>query len=181
MYDDLFPKERHPDYVQTEWGTGWVGVEMGFGYAAEHLTENRRKFGATIDQVGVVVFFLQRHRVEIALKTLLAHLRVPIPTHHDLMGLWGECETALGHSPDWKRFSQRHRALVAALARADQTSMVFRYPVDKKGEPVERPPFIDLDVLNERVGGFSAEVNGYIDYLSEMEALEREAHSDYGP
>ena len=57
LFDDLFPSRRHQGLVQTEWASGWHAGGSGFGAAAEYLTEDRSKFGAEIDQVGLAVFF----------------------------------------------------------------------------------------------------------------------------
>jgi hypothetical protein len=35
VYEEIFPAERHLDYVQTEWSNGWTAGASGFGYAAE--------------------------------------------------------------------------------------------------------------------------------------------------
>lgn len=57
LFDDIFPSERHPRLVQTEWAKDWFDGAAGFGYVAEHLTSDHARFGATIDQVGLAVSF----------------------------------------------------------------------------------------------------------------------------
>lgn len=63
--EDIFPTEQRVGYVQTEWASGWAYGVIGFGEAARMLTEQRAKMHANIDQIGLAVFYLQRHRVEL--------------------------------------------------------------------------------------------------------------------
>jgi hypothetical protein len=93
LADEIFPTERRERFVQTEWADGWVLTAVGFQEAARLLTEASRKIGASIDQVGLVVFFLQRHRMELAMKELLvgAGMETKDITTHSLTKLWDLC------------------------------------------------------------------------------------------
>lgn len=155
--------------MQTEWSGGWGNAPAGFTYAAEHLTEHARKFGATIDQVGVPLFFLQRHRVELSLKYLLHAVDAKVPHTHDLKTLWQKCEEALRpiDGKAWQTFSADHSELIDVLDSVDPGSFAFRYPVGQKGKEVERPEFIDLRVLHDEVDELYYGASGFADYLSE--------------
>jgi HEPN domain-containing protein len=170
LHDRLFPSERHPDLVQTEWSEGWAHAPAGFGYVAEYLTEHARDFGATIDQAGVAIFFVQRHRVELALKALLDAVGADVPYGHGLKTIWQKCEEALRPKDEraWDGFAADHAELIDALDKVDPGSFAFRYPVDKKGEEVQRPAFIDLKVLHDEAGKLEYGASGYADFLSEV-------------
>ena len=169
LFDELFPSDRHEGLVQTEWASGWLAGGSGFGAAAEHLTEHRGKFGAEIDQVGLAVFFLQRHRVEMTLKGVLDGVGAQVPKTHDLDHLWECLRKALAprDASAWADFDARHAEFIQALQAVDASSFTFRYPVDKKGVEVTRPAYIDLTVLNKRSNDFYYEGWGWIDYLNE--------------
>jgi hypothetical protein len=167
LYDRLFPQRRSVRYVQTEWSSGWGDTAATFGYAAEHLTEQAEEFGATWDQTGIAVFFLQRHRVELILKSLLDAADASVPTHHRLRELWDACRRPLEpqDAREWKSFADAHRELIDALDKVNPDSMAFRYPVDKHGAGMKRPRFVDLGVLNEAVTELEAHAEGYEEWL----------------
>jgi hypothetical protein len=150
--DEIFPTERHPDYVQTEWSRGWGYGSIGFAEAARFLTEHRRDFNATIDQVGVVVFYMQRHRVELSLKELLRALSVDlskIKSAHSLAALWEACRVAIAAKDKdaWDYLKSAGSELIGVLHKVDPDSTAFRYPENRKGEEHDRPKFIDLDAV----------------------------------
>ena len=173
--DEIFPAKAHGRFVQTEWATGWFGVVSGFGDAAEFLTEHRAEFHATIDQVGLAIFFLQRHRVELTLKQLVHDCGQTVNTReHRLSLLWADCKAAVQQrSPaQWHEFADHHGELITALEQHDPSSYTFRYPVDTTGVTNRRPRYIDLAALQRHVDDLVSNVHGYLDMMSE---LEREA------
>lgn len=176
VYEAIFPNERKERFVQTEWATGWGATTSGFRLAAEHLTKNAHVFRAEIDQVGLAVFFMQRHRIELVLKALNEAAGVEFKPTHSLRTLWSRCEAPLRKldAKNWKTFKADHDPLIDAIARVDDGSFTFRYPVDTKGVEVERPQFVDLAALNEYVDKFMYDAHGWVDWIWEMKALERE-------
>lgn len=170
VYEEIFPDARSSQHVQTEWASGWNGTEFGFALAAEYLTKNRSTFGAMIDQVGLAVFFLQRHRVELALKGLLNLLGAEIPHTHSLDALWKRCGTAVSeeHPDEWREISDAHSELIAVLHAADNGSFAYRYPEDNKGNESVREKFIDLDQLDSHIGRLVTLINGYGDWRAEL-------------
>ena len=166
LADEIFPAERHPDFVQTEWSRGWGLQSIGFGEAAGLLTEQRASFQGSIDSVGLAVFFLQRHRVELAIKELLvAHgikLKAVSPPH-SLAALWKACEQALNSDGDgWLYLESEGTELITLLHRHDPSSHTYRYPVDREGQKHERAPYIDLAALQKHVNGFVSVIDGYM-------------------
>jgi len=183
LADEIFPDHRHPDFVQTEWASGWGYGTMGFAEAARFLTENRAQFHATIDQVGLVVFFLQRHRVELALKELLvAHGGdlIQIKSPHSLLALWKACEQAVGAGSDsWTYLDSAGIELVSLLHERDPGSDAYRYPVDRAGNAHKRPKFINLAALEEHVDGLTSAIGGYMAYSEEARQWEAEMQREF--
>ncbi|MGB0098482.1 MAG: hypothetical protein WBP81_38825 [Solirubrobacteraceae bacterium] len=171
MEDEIFPSTRSTNYVQTEWAQGWGFAEFGFGEAARILTEQRPAMRATVDQIGLAVFYLQRHRVELLLKqALIDFFDEPCRTlkaGHDLAELW---HLLKGHVPDssnWDTLQREHGDFVSVMHEADKRSFSYRYPTDKSGLDSQRADFIDLDALQRHTERFADDIHGYLDRLSE--------------
>jgi hypothetical protein len=164
--DDLFPSIRHPNFVQTEWSGGWQSAASGFGRAADQLTEQSGSFGAAIDHVGLAIFYLQRHRVELILKGLLHALDQPT-TGHKFSSLWHRCrdEVARRDPAAWASIDADHGEFVRALADVDDSSMVFRYPLTLEGKKFDRPAFLDLGVLSRHAEDLFYAFGGLEGYL----------------
>lgn len=182
LRDEIFPSEQRQAYVQTEWSKGWDYAGSGYSEAARFLTEHRRSFGASIDQVGLVIFFLQRHRVELAMKDMLVRRRFDlreVKTQHSLVALWDACRRAVGgDTEEWRELDAGGSEIVALLADADPGSYTYRYPVGKDGTEHGRPRFIDLDALEDHVTAFVSLIDGYIAFVEEAEQDEREYWAD---
>jgi hypothetical protein len=142
--------------VQTEWATGWSAATAGFGYTAEFVTKHADQLGSLIDQAGLAVFFLQRHRVELVMKNLLGVAGATIRNTHSLSRLWDDCREALESlDPETcQSFARDHEELIEALSKADDNAEAFRFPVDTKGNEIARPAFVDLRALNTHVEDF---------------------------
>jgi hypothetical protein len=176
VYEEIFPSERRREYVQTEWAEGWTAGASGFGYAAEFLTRHAASFGATIDQAGLAVFFLQRHRVELVLKHLLGFLEVKFKPNHSLGYLWGLCEGGFAGNPDldWAEFEARNGEFVAALVEVDDGAATFRFPVDQEGKQIERPAYIDLEALNSHADQLYSDAGVCMDLVGEARSAAAE-------
>jgi hypothetical protein len=182
LRDEIFPSEQREAYVQTQWSKGWGYAGIGYGEAAQFLTEHRRDFRASIDQVGLVIFFLQRHRVELALKEMLVQRRFDlreVKAQHSLVALWNACRTAVGaDTQEWRELDTGGSEMIGLLADADPGSYTYRYPVGKDGKENERPEFIDLDALEDHVTAFVSLIDGYLAFIEEAEQYEREYAAD---
>lgn len=164
--DEIFPADRHPDFVQTEWSRGWGYQSIGFGKAARFLTEHRSTFQGSIDSVGLAVFFLQRHRVELVLKELLiAHGGDLNKVHppHSLDALWKACERVIGTDVEgWRHIETEGAGIVMLLHERDPNSHAYRYPVDRKGNEHRRAHQIDLAALERHVSQLVSAINDYM-------------------
>ncbi len=182
LADEILPDRGRPDLVQTEWASGWGYESSGFTEAARFLTEHRAQFHANIDQVGLVVFYLQRHRVELALKELLLAHRVElseIKSPHSLDALWQECKQKIGPDPEaWAYLDSEAGELIALLHEIDPDSHAFRYPVDRSGNTHDRPKYIDLTALEKHVDALCGAIDGCITYLAEAREHETEMNRE---
>lgn len=206
LEEEIFPSGQHVRLVQTRWTDGWEGVASGFAGAAKLLTDNRSQFGATIDQVGLAIIYLQRHRVEIAMKSLLFTCTGNVKRGHNLCTLWNECKKTIGPSSEAWTDLARNTELVALLQKHDGRSTTFRYPADTKpseaergelGNPGEgqiadhhdheddenvgdnvRPPYVDLEALEKHVENFVWDLRGYCAYIEENQQLEAEVQAE---
>lgn len=178
LADEIFPAERHPDLVQTEWSKGWGYQSIGFGEAARFLTEHRASFHGSLDSVGLAVFYLQRHRVELALKELLVAHRVElkkVSPPHSLLALWQTCKQTLGPDDDgWSYLESEGVELVMLLHEHDRGSDTYRYPVDRDGVEHTRAPYIDLAALEGAVEKLVGAIDGYMAYSEQAREYERE-------
>jgi hypothetical protein len=183
LADEIFPAERHPDLVQTEWSKGWGYQSIGFGEAARFLTEHRASFQGSLDSVGLAVFYLQRHCVELALKELLVAHRVKLKTvtsPHSLLALWQACGQALGSEGDgWRYLESEGMELVMLLHEHDRGSDAYRYPVDRDGVEHERAPYIDLAALEESVNKLVGAIDGYMAYSEQAREYEQEMQREF--
>lgn len=180
VWDEIFPSERNEAFVQTEWASGWGYGVIGFGEAARLLTAQRQKMGASVDQVGLAVFYLQRHRVELVIKQALVDLGDdPIQVaelRHNLRGAWHRLEVRV-RSIDpmlWQSFSPSHLEFLSVMHRADEGSFSYRYPIDRKGDEVARVDFINLEALESHAEAFESGVQGISEWLSERQSEEPE-------
>lgn len=171
LHERIFPTTPDPRLVQARWAAGWGEAVSGFGYAAELLTRRREDFGATLDQAGIAIIFLQRHRAELVLKDLLYQLAGKAPSGHDLDKLWVACGTQISplDQEAWSQFSA-HRELIDVLHHADRSSTVFRYPQKVDGSNATRPNYIDLDELQKALEEFESAATRVIDYISDVRA-----------
>jgi hypothetical protein len=182
--DDIFPKRQHPNYVQTQWAEGWAFAVIGFGSAARMLTERRAEMHASVDQIGLAVFYLQRHRVELVMKQALVDLGED-PANvakygHNLDVIWRALGTVVSavDPAHWKHLDERFRDFVNTIHGADSGSFAYRYPVDKKGSEVQREDYIDLDALERYSEDFETGVGGYTDWIDEQRHAAREYEAE---
>lgn len=172
--DEIFPSHKHPDFVQTEWAEGWTYAVMGFAAAARTLTDQRSRMGATVDHIGLAVFYLQRHRVELVLKQALVDLGEPqlevAQLGHNLHRLWDKLEEVVrAEEPrHWQELETEHGDFIRLIHKADRGSFSYRYPVDRGGAAARRKPFIDLDALDRHAETLENGLAGYTDWLYEM-------------
>ncbi len=183
--DEIFPAEQRERYVQTQWSGGWAYAVIGFGEAARMLTEQREKMHAGVDQIGLAVFYLQRHRVELVIKQALIDLGVApaevIRLGHNLARLWthlGEVVEATTSVDHRRELSKEHGDFVAAFHEADSGSFAYRYPVDRDGVENRRADYINLEALEHHAARLEDGIGGYTDMVDEQQRAAAEG-ADY--
>lgn len=168
----LFPDPdggRQPHWIQTEWAEGWMAQFMGIGYLTRLINEHLEEIGALQDQAGLAAVFLQRHRLEVGIKTLYDVLGEPKTSSHRLVELWGGCKQLVSQSTAFEHLGYTgqevvdqhlvpHDELVRIISDADPGSFTFRYPVDTNGKEVDRPRYIDFAVLEAACEDFEGTV-----------------------
>lgn len=173
--DEIFPADRDGAYVQTEWASGWAFAVTGFGYAARMLTEQRQAMHANVDQIGLAVFYLQRHRVELIIKQALVDLGedpAGVASHrHSLKRSWETLGSVIRSkgADDWEELSDAHGEFVEIMHDEDEGSFSYRYPTDKDGNESKRAAFISLEALERHADNFESGVQGYTDWLDEAQ------------
>jgi len=172
--DQLFPEgegRRHDGLLQLEWSQGWADDFLGLGALLHWLTPRLRELHAEVDYAGAAVMFLQRHRIELGLKTLLDDVGDgPAKYGHHLDKLWGACATAL-HAirPEaWEAFADAHHDFVDAVGEVDPGSFAFRYPEDTSGVQSKRPIFVDPVALEAAGAAFEEGVEYWIHLLEAL-------------
>jgi hypothetical protein len=173
--DDIFPRDASEAYVQTQWSTGWGYAVIGFGEAARILTERQAQMHASVDQIGLAVFYLQRHRVELVIKHLLIDGLAQDPEkvialRHNLGRLWVRLgEVVSGISPaQWQELDDEFGEFMTVMHEADAASFTYRYPADHQGRQVARAEYIDLRALEHHAERFEAGIMGYATWLEDF-------------
>lgn len=177
------------NWCWDEWGI----YADGYKDAANILVKQveKRSEGALQDTLVYPIVFLYRQYLELAIKGLLKDARrlqdidEPLPMHHRIYDLWGECRALLKEiSPgDSEDALDQITRLLKEFSTVDPTSEAFRYPHNKKGKPsLEGMTHINLRVLRETMDGISnllcgaqAQISEYLGYkatwLGSMEII----------
>ena len=96
-----------------QWSDGWADAFLGLGALTHWMTPKLCELHAEVDYGGAMVVFLQRHRVELGLKTLLDYAGAGAKNGHNLDSLWRACAAALEpeHPSAWGAFVCAHRGV----------------------------------------------------------------------
>ena len=167
----------------------WAPYVEGYRTAADRLVEVTAADRTLLDAVIYPIVFLYRQYLELSLKAmirdldvLLEHNRRP-PTVHGLPPLFDRFRSGfsefcrnLGESmPDVSRIA----SVINEFHDADPSSVVFRYPEDKDGQPSLSYGHINVRVLRDRVAEVAEELDGFLSALSAYRDFRNEMHSDW--
>jgi hypothetical protein len=155
MADTIFPggEPRDGNILRLELVGSWESQFLGLGRLTAFLTPRLLNEAFAVDDMGVNVVFLQRHRVEVGLKLILERMGATAVGDHRIEALWNRCDQACdgaGFSSQWDAFGRAQREFAYLLNRVDPGAATFRYPVDKGNQPWKRGQ-VDLAEF-ERVG-----------------------------
>ncbi len=127
--------------------------------------------------------FLIRHYIELRLKELIQGLNYcnsqtnEFPTHHDIKLMWEEFKkkyVSIGESINDPRFKVIND-LMHEMDSVDPISMAFRYPIDKKGNEIQKLEYVNLVNLRETFvrmcfvfDGVAMQISHYVGITEEM-------------
>jgi hypothetical protein len=142
---------------------GWTLYARGYKNAADILVEHieRRQHGHPQDLLVYPIIFLYRQYLELSLKDLINQARqylddpTPFPLTHRLDELWQIFDKLLEQiSPDYRaQYRKDTGRLIEEFAQVDPSSMSFRYPEDKDGNPtLPGLDYINIQNLREVIG-----------------------------
>ena len=169
----------------------WSLYAIGYKEAADLLVANIENGGRMQDTLVYPILFLYRQYLELAIKELIRDARIlrdidePFPKTHRIDELWKICQTLLQQvsSDEPIDYLTEIRRLIGEFSTVDPTSMAFRYPEDKDGNP-SLPGMRNIDLRNVRevvgkismiLDGASTQIGVYLGFKAEMY---REFYSD---
>ncbi len=179
----------------------WWRYTMGYKEAGDLLLQDALGGGGQHFLVFPIIF-MYRHYIELQLKEIIINnwlyldISEGLPTYHNIEKLWSMCRDAL-HKMDEavdpaftktkeyiNEIISRYDALEADLkvfSQWDPNSEIFRYPIDKRGNPiVVNLKNINLKELEELISRISRELDGIslgaYDLLSQKEDMRSYEH-----
>jgi len=175
--DQLFISE---DPMEDAWihpsSVNFVAYADSYKRAADHLVKQAIAKNKEQDFLIYSILFLYRHHVELQMKYIIRmwYRRDedrPNYMHHRLGDLWRECRKIIEEAfpNDGSDDVEIVAEVIRELVEADPGSFTFRYPVDKKEQPVfEEERFISLQNLYEvmqKTSHFFGGVDGGVDAM----------------
>jgi hypothetical protein len=148
-----------------KWGSSvWDVYADGYLEVVKCLLKAVERNEFRTDTFGYPIFFLVHQYLELRMKEIIRSGRIlsgdntQFQKGHDLTQLWGECKKILKELDEWKDYSeldnearQNYLTLDHFIneMNQDQQGQSFRYPVDRKGNPLLNDPSIQaLNVKN---------------------------------
>jgi hypothetical protein len=184
LEERIFPAARSPTPLdmRMELVGSWESQLIGIGRLTAFLTPRMLRESHAVDDMGLSVLFLQRHRVEVGLKLIIERCGARIPNTHDIVTLVDACRracTAAGAKSEWTQLEGEQLEFITLMHEVDPTAATWRYPIDRGGRPAGRRPFVNLEALEEAGTGFEAAIRRVTALLAEREPLPvREAEAD---
>jgi hypothetical protein len=155
--------------------TRLVLMTDGYKRAADLLVREATENRAMRDFLVYPIIFSYRHFLELSLKYVLATFgpfvgRAADWNEHDLAKLWPKVVEVMDAYSSAEDEARPHvAACIAEFAKIDERSMSFRYPTDRKGNPlalgIDR---LDLERLRDVMEGLAGYFNGVDGYLSSL-------------
>lgn len=169
-----------------------IGYVYGYKKAADILVEYIKHTQRDHDYLVYPIVFLYRHHLELIIKKIikdgnqLLDILNKVPQHHKIKQLWDNCKTIVqkvwpeGSPDDLDAVEQ----CLNQFNEIDQTSIGFRYPTDKQGNPtipeIKHINLRNLAEVMERISSFFEGVDtGISEYLSHKCEMESYYSSEY--
>jgi hypothetical protein len=175
MADTIFPdgEPRDGNILRLELVGSWESQFLGLSRLTAFLTPRLLEEAFAVDDMGVNVVFLQRHRVEVGLKLILERMDATAVGDHSIDALWSRCEQACqqaGFSSQWDAFGRAQREFAHLLNQVDPGAATFRYPVDRKNQPWKRGQ-VDLTELEKAGAAFQLDLVALVREAAAAETL----------
>lgn len=175
LADSIFPggEPRDGYILRLELVGSWESQFLGLGRLTRFITPRLLAEAAGVDDMGVNIVFLQRHRVEVGLKLILERSGAELVDKHNIDALWVRCAEACsdaGFSARWGDFDLAQKEFGATLNLVDPGAATFRYPVDRRNQPWRRGQ-VDLARLEEAGAAFERDLLALIRELAQAEPL----------
>jgi hypothetical protein len=155
--------------------TRLVLMTDGYKRAADLLVREATENRAMRDFLVYPIIFSYRHFLELSLKYLLATFgpslgHVADWNEHDLAKLWPKVVEVMDAYSSTEDEARPHvAACIAEFAKIDERSMTFRYPTNRKGNPLPLGfDRLDLEQLRDVMDGLAGYFNGVDGYLSSL-------------
>lgn len=175
LSDVIFPTgdPRDGHILRLELVGSWESQFLGLGRLTAFLTPRLLADAVAVDDMGLNVVFLQRHRVEVGLKLILERAGALVVKNHKVDDLWNRGRSAcaaIGYSPQWQRLATAQKPYADLLNAVDPGAATFRYPVDSKNQPWKRGQ-VDLTELESAGSAFQGDVMTLVRELAMNEPL----------
>lgn len=151
----------------------WESQFLGLGRLTGFVTPRLLAEAHAVDDMGVSVVFLQRHRVEVGLKLILERAGETSVGDHEVPALWSRCDqgcAAAGFASQWQTFTDAQQEYADLLGTVDPKAATFRYPVDMNNQPWRRGQ-VDLAELERAGAGFQEDAMTLVRQLAAKEPL----------
>lgn len=186
-------------YAHFGWGDvdqQFYGYIKGYKEAADNLVEiaiNSNRI-ATLDTHVYPIIFLYRQFLELAMKSIYLSysehsMKEKIKTikdvNHDLLKVWGTIKPLIqdSNSKDDTDTVKVVEDYITQFHEFDKSSFRFRYPIDKKLNPVlDEEQFIDLLNLKQRMDeldNFFSGVDGHLNAIKESKYEQQREYLEY--
>jgi hypothetical protein len=162
---------------------GWTLYALGYKDAADLLVSHIEDGGRRQDTLVYPILFLYRQYLELALKELIRDARIledidePFPKTHLIDELWRIAQALLQQlsSDEPIDYLEEIGRLIGEFSKVDPTSMAFRYPEDRDGNPsLLGISHINLRNVKEVIGkiaiildGASTHIDVYLSYKAD--------------
>jgi len=200
MFDNDIPWPRKGDQlfkVDDDWWhnaclnylhDGWILYADAYKCAGDLLVERNKGNQKDKDLLIYPVVFLYRQYIELRLKQIIRDgnqlLDIPekFPKHHRIDELWKQCRKILEEEGPRSPSSDLEAVeeCILQFSEKDPTSMAFRYPTDKNGNPsLPGLRIVNLRNLADVITRIGSLLDSASDGISECLYKKQEAQAEY--
>ena len=164
----------------------WTLYADAYKYAGDLLVECNKENHKIKDLLIYPIVFLYRQYIELRLKCIIRDgnqlLDIPeeFPKHHRIDELWKQCRRILEEPGDPSEDLEAVEECILQFSEQDPTSMAFRYPTDKNGNPsLPGLRIVNLRNLADVITRIGSLLDSASDGISECLYKKQEAQAEY--